>query len=80
MNTDPLDMPKEAFQDILAKIGNPDSPVGIDAVHTHGLRPENLAIIRVKEHFEVNWMRPRAVTRVPIVVYVNFFVRHPRTP
>lgn len=32
---DPLDKPREAFDELSAKISHPDSPVGIDALFTH---------------------------------------------
>lgn len=32
---DPLDKPREAFDDLSAKISQPDSPVGIDPLLTH---------------------------------------------
>ncbi len=34
---DLLDMPREAFEDIMDKIDLDDSPVGIDAKYTHAL-------------------------------------------
>ena len=34
---DPLSKPKEAFEDLIAQISLPDSPVGIDAKYTHAV-------------------------------------------
>lgn len=34
---DPLSMPKDALEDIMAQISSADSPVGIDARYTHGI-------------------------------------------
>ncbi len=34
---DPLAKPKEAFEDLIAKISLADSPVGIDAKYTHAI-------------------------------------------
>lgn len=35
--TDPLTKPKDAFQDIIAQLSSPASPVGIDAKYTHAI-------------------------------------------
>ena len=35
--TDPLDKPKDAFDELIAQISVPDSPVGIDAKYTHAV-------------------------------------------
>ena len=35
--TDPLAKPKDAFQDLIAQISLPESPVGIDAKYTHAV-------------------------------------------
>ena len=35
--TDPLAKPKSDFEDLIAQISSPDSPVGIDAKYTHAL-------------------------------------------
>ena len=35
--TDPLTKPKDAFNDVIAQISLPDSPVGIDAKYTHAV-------------------------------------------
>ncbi len=32
---DPFDKPRDAFDELSAKISHPDSPVGIDALYTH---------------------------------------------
>ena len=37
MQDDPLNMPRDAFEDIMEKINLADSPVGIDARYTHAL-------------------------------------------
>ena len=37
MQEDPLNMPRDAFEDIMEKINLADSPVGIDARYTHAL-------------------------------------------
>ena len=34
---DPLTKPKESFNDLIAQISSPDSPVGIDAKYTHAV-------------------------------------------
>ncbi len=34
---DPLNMPKDAFENIMEKISLADSPVGIDARYTHAI-------------------------------------------
>jgi hypothetical protein len=34
---DPIELPKEALNEIAQKISLPDSPVGIDASYTHAL-------------------------------------------
>ena len=36
-NDDPLAKPKEAFDDLIAQLSSPDSPVGIDAKYTHAV-------------------------------------------
>ncbi len=35
--TDPLSKPKDAFDEIIAKLSSADSPVGIDAKFTHAV-------------------------------------------
>ena len=35
--TDPLAKPKDAFDELIAQISVPDSPVGIDAKYTHAV-------------------------------------------
>ncbi len=35
--TDPLAKPKNAFDELIAQISSPESPVGIDAKYTHAL-------------------------------------------
>ena len=35
--TDPLDKPKQDFDELIAKLSSPDSPVGIDAKYTHAV-------------------------------------------
>ena len=37
MEKDPLDMPKDEFENIMEKISSTDSPVGIDAKYTHAI-------------------------------------------
>ena len=34
---DPISKPKSDFEDLVAQISHPDSPVGIDAKYTHAL-------------------------------------------
>jgi hypothetical protein len=34
---DPLAKPREAFDELIARISSPDSPVGIDAKYTHAV-------------------------------------------
>lgn len=34
---DPLAKPKAAFDDLIAQLSSPDSPVGIDAKYTHAV-------------------------------------------
>ena len=34
---DPLTKPKDAFNDLIAQLSSPDSPVGIDAKYTHAV-------------------------------------------
>ena len=34
---DPLAKPKDAFDDLIAQLSSPDSPVGIDAQYTHAV-------------------------------------------
>ena len=34
---DPLNMPRDAFENIMGKISLADSPVGIDAKYTHAI-------------------------------------------
>ena len=35
--TDPLVKPKEDFDELIAKLSSPDSPVGTDAKYTHAV-------------------------------------------
>jgi hypothetical protein len=35
--TDPLAKPKQDFDELIAQISSPDSPVGIDAKYTHAV-------------------------------------------
>ena len=35
--TDPLTKPRDAFDQLIAQISSPDSPVGIDAKYTHAV-------------------------------------------
>ncbi len=35
--TDPLSKPKASYDELIAKISLPDSPVGIDAKYTHAI-------------------------------------------
>lgn len=35
--TDPFAKPKDAFNEIIARLSSPDSPVGIDAKYTHAV-------------------------------------------
>ena len=35
--TDPLAKPKQEFDDLIAQLSSPDSPVGIDAKYTHAV-------------------------------------------
>jgi len=35
--TDPLSKEKDAFKELIDKLGSPDSPVGIDAQYTHAV-------------------------------------------
>lgn len=37
MQEDPLNMPKDALEDVIGKITLADSPVGIDAKYTHAV-------------------------------------------
>ena len=37
MEKDPLNMPKDALENIMEKISLADSPVGIDAKYTHAI-------------------------------------------
>ena len=37
LEEDPLNMPRDAFDDIIEKINLADSPVGIDARYTHAI-------------------------------------------
>ena len=37
MEEDPLNMPRDAFEDIMEKISLAESPVGIDARYTHAI-------------------------------------------
>ena len=37
MQEDPLDMPKDALENIMEQISLADSPVGIDAKYTHAI-------------------------------------------
>jgi len=34
---DPLAKPKDSFDDLIAQLSSPDSPVGIDAKYTHAV-------------------------------------------
>ncbi len=34
---DPLDKPKESFEELIQQLSSPDSPVGIDAKYTHAV-------------------------------------------
>ena len=34
---DPLAKPKDSFDELIAKLSSPDSPVGIDAKYTHAV-------------------------------------------
>lgn len=34
---DPLEKPKESFEDLIKQLSSPDSPVGIDAKYTHAV-------------------------------------------
>ena len=36
-NTDPLEKPRENFDELIEQISSPDSPVGIDAKYTHAI-------------------------------------------
>ena len=35
--TDPLSKPKQDFEELIAQLSSPDSPVGIDAKYTHAV-------------------------------------------
>ena len=35
--TEPLDKPRDAFNQLIEQISSPDSPVGIDAKYTHAV-------------------------------------------
>ena len=35
--TDPLSKPKQDFNELIAQLSSPDSPVGIDAKYTHAV-------------------------------------------
>lgn len=37
MQVDPFNMPKETLENIIGKISQADSPVGIDAKYTHAI-------------------------------------------
>jgi len=34
---DPLDKPRDVFDDLIERLSSPDSPVGIDAKYTHAV-------------------------------------------
>lgn len=55
--TDPLAKPKQDFDELIAQIGSPDSPVGIDAKYTHAviidyLRQISSRLERVEEQLK----------------------------
>ena len=52
--TDPLAKPKQEFDELIAQLSSPDSPVGIDAKYTHAviidfLRQISARLARVEE-------------------------------
>ena len=47
-SNDPLSKPKADYGELIARIGSPESPVGIDAVYTHAIIIEYLRQISTR--------------------------------